>query len=214
MNIFGRLKRTLLIFMFMIILLLFSPMNCTEVSSNKINPAITTISYNKPLPDYPNRTDIWEPVEQNYVQKSTPPNDSKKTYMDADCITARGSKAYQLKSQYILDYSTGIWTVDGCYCVAVGSYYTRKIGTKFTIVLTNGRFIPCILADCKQNGHTDSTGRQNPNGSVVEFIVNTSSLSSTARNMGDCSYCTSYWDCDIDYILMEDDNKNDQNTGL
>lgn len=194
-------RRIALVLIF-VISLVISSISETEVYGSNLETISYKMETNLSFPDYPDRTDIWQPIEFG-IRMETPPNDFKKSYMDADCITSRGSKAYNLKSKYLLDYSTGIWTVNGRYCAAVGSYYTRDIGRYFTIVLTNGRMIPCILADCKQDGHTDPTHRQNPNGSVVEFIVNTSSLPLTARKMGDCSYCTSYWDCDIDYILLE-----------
>ena len=56
------------------------------------------------------------------IEKDVPPNNSFKSYMDADTITSRNTDQYKLKAKYIIDQQTGIWTVDERYCIAVGSY--------------------------------------------------------------------------------------------
>lgn len=122
------------------------------------------------------------------IEKDVLPNNSFKSYMDADTITSRNTDQYKLKAKYVLDPQTGIWTVDERYCIAVGSYYTQSIGTYIDVVMENGNVLQCILGECKRNRDTDHTNRQNPNGSVVEFIVDTSSMPSMVRKMGDCSY--------------------------
>lgn len=137
-----------------------------------------------------------------YLQKPAPGGSSFKPYMDANTLTSRGSDQYKLKTKYELDSKTGIWTVDGRYCVALGSYYTTEIGTYVDIVLANGTIIPCILADCKADQHTDSTNRQNPNGSVVEFIVNEGSLCRKARKRGDCSHSMDGWKGDVAGVVV------------
>lgn len=137
-----------------------------------------------------------------YLQKPAPGGSHFKPYMDANTLTSRGSDQYKLKTKYELDSKTGIWTVDGRYCVALGSYYTTEIGTYLDIVLANGTIIPCILADCKADQHTDSTNRQNPNGSVVEFIVNEGSLCRKARKRGDCSLSMDGWKGDVKGVIV------------
>ena len=122
------------------------------------------------------------------TEKDVPPNNSFKSYMDADTITSRNTDQYKLKAKYVIDEQTGIWTVDERYCLAVGSYYTQSIGTYIDVVMENGSTLHCILGECKRNRDTDYTNRQNPNGSVVEFIVNISSMPSMVRKMGNCSY--------------------------
>lgn len=125
---------------------------------------------------------------EDYTEKDVPENNGFKSYMDAKCITSKSSPQYQLKSSYLLA-DNGIYTVNGRYCVAVGSYYTTEIGTLIDLIMDNGSIVPCILADCKSDTHTDiETHRQNVNGSIVEFIVSTSDLDSIAKKMGDCSY--------------------------
>ena len=61
---------------------------------------------------------------------------------------------------------------DGYYCVALGSFYGRQIGTKYYIELSNGRTLRCILGDQKQDRHTDKKNQYAvKNGDIVEFIV-------------------------------------------
>ena len=124
--------------------------------------------------------------------------------MDADTITSRNTDQYKLKAKYIIDEQTGIWTVDERYCIAVGSYYTQSVGTYIDIVMENGSTLHCILGECKRNRDTDHTNRQNNNGSVVEFIVNTSSMPSMVRKMGNCSYACEEMKGEIKSIIVYD----------
>lgn len=142
-------------------------------------------------------------VEQSLgKQLDVPSNNSFKSYMDGDRIKSESSDQYKLKDKYILDSKTGVWTVDQRYCIAVGSYYTKQIGTYIDVVMENGSTLKCILAECKSDIDTDSTNRQNPNGSVIEFVVNTSSLPSIARQMGNCSYADESMFGEIQSIIV------------
>ena len=136
------------------------------------------------------------------IEKDVPPNNSFKSYMDADTIRSRNTDQYKLKAKYIIDEQTGIWTVDGRYCIAVGSYYTRSIGTYIDVVMENGNVLQCILGECKRNRDTDYINRQNPNGSVVEFIVDISSMPTMVRKMGDCSYADESMVGEIQSIIV------------
>ena len=138
------------------------------------------------------------------TEKDVPSNNSFKSYMDADTITSRNTDQYKLKDKYVIDEQTGIWTVDERYCIAVGSYYTQSIGTYIDVVMENGSTLHCILGECKRNRDTDYTNRQNQNGSVVEFIVNTSSMPSMVRKMGNCSYACEEMKGEIKSIIVYD----------
>ena len=131
--------------------------------------------------------------------KSVPDQNGFFSYMDADCITSVGTDQHEMKSKYRLD-SSGIWTYDGRWCIAVGSYYTTKVGQYVDIVLKNGTTITGILADCKADKDTDSTRRQNANGSIVEFVVNESNLSSEVKKHGSCAYAYPQWQSEVDHI--------------
>lgn len=115
-----------------------------------------------------------------------------KSYEDADCITDSSSVAQgRLKRRYHLDTHSGVWMVGNRYCVAIGSYYTKKIGVKVDLVLSDHgkrRTLKCITADSKADRDTVNQHRVHSDGSLAEFVVKTSSLPKMARRMGDVSY--------------------------
>lgn len=127
-----------------------------------------------------------------YKIYSSPSNNSFKSYEDADCITDSTTLPHgRLKKKYHLDQSSGVWMIDNRYCIAVGSYYTDKLGVKIDLVLShNGRkhTLRCITADSKADKDTVNNHRVHKDGSVVEFIVKTNYLPYKARYMGDVSY--------------------------
>ena len=127
-----------------------------------------------------------------YISYQSPSASTFKSYEDADCITDSTKLAQgRLKKKYHLDKS-GVWMVGNRYCIAVGSYYTKKIGVKIDLVLSsrNGRkhTLKCITADSKDDSDTVNNHRVHKDGSVVEFVVNTNKLSKKVRLMGDISY--------------------------
>lgn len=134
----------------------------------------------------------------DYVEYTAPGGHHPKSYMDWDCITSRSSKQYKLKqSSYIGKY--GIIMNEGRYCVALGSGFIKNgVGTKFDLVLENGTIIKCVAGDMKADAHTDGSNRiTSHDGSIAEFIVNTSSLVNEARRMGDISYSCPEWNSEI-----------------
>ena len=126
-------------------------------------------------------------AKKKYVVKSCPSN-TNKSYMDYKCITDKSSKQYKLQNKAKTDKKTGIRIVKGRYCIAVGSYYSKKIGTKLDLVMKNGKVIKCILADVKSDSDTINKHRQHRDGSIVEFIVDTKKIPRIVRLMGDISY--------------------------
>ena len=128
-----------------------------------------------------------------YKSYSSPSSNTFKSYEDADCITDCTKLSHgRLKKKYRLDYQSGVWMVGNRYCIAVGSYYTNKVGVKIDLVLSsrNGRkhTLKCITADSKADKDTIKNHRIHKDGSVAEFVVKTSSLPKKARLMGDISY--------------------------
>ena len=62
---------------------------------------------------------------------SSPSSNSFKSFEDADCITDSKKLAHgRLKRKYHLDYHSGVWMIGNRYCIAVGSFYTNKVGVK------------------------------------------------------------------------------------
>ena len=138
-----------------------------------------------------------------FVDYDVPKNNTIKSYMDYRFISAKSSDQYRLQKSLGYTGNYGIRMVGERYCVAVGSYYTTTIGQYIDIELENGNVIQGILADCKDDAHTDETNRINPNGSVVEFVVDTDVLDHTAKIMGDISYVNN-WNSKIVNIKVYD----------
>ena len=127
-----------------------------------------------------------------YISYQSPSSNTFKSYEDAECITDSSKLAQgRLKKKYHLDKS-GIWMVGNRYCIAVGSYYTKKIGVKIDLVLShNGRkhTLKCITADSKDDSDTVNNHRVHKDGSIVEFVVKSSALNKKARyTWGNISY--------------------------
>lgn len=139
----------------------------------------------------------------SYNNMSVPSINSIKSYMDYRCITLKSSRQYALQNSLAYTGEQGIRMVGDRYCIAVGSYYTTTIGQYIDVELENGKVIKGILADCKDDKHTDSTNRINPNGSVVEFVVDTDALDKTAKKTGDISYVNG-WNSKIINIKVYD----------
>lgn len=146
--------------------------------------------------------------ENSYIVLDVPNSKNFKSYMDAKTITNKNTTQYQLKYSYELDYNTGIYTVNGRYCAALGSYYTKNIGTYFDVVMKSGNIIPCILADCKADKHTDELNQYTvSNNSIVEFVVDANTVSSILKeikgsNTGDISHLGDIFEEELDYIKI------------
>lgn len=128
-----------------------------------------------------------------YKSKSAE-GDKRKTFMDYRTITDKGSPQYRLqKNCAYTDTSTGIRMVDGRYCIALGSYYTHKVGRYVDLVLENGTVLKCILGDRKADKDTLNDHSIHTDGSISEFIVDENYVPILARQMGDMSYAVDGW---------------------
>ncbi len=131
--------------------------------------------------------------EAKYKEHKSPSGNAFKSCEPAGCITDRLSLPQgRLKQSYRLDRKSGVYMVGDRYCVALGSYYTTKIGAKVDLVLSyKGKrsVLKCILADQKANRDTIKNHRVHLDGSVAEFVVNSNAMPRYARyTMGDVSY--------------------------
>ena len=115
-----------------------------------------------------------------------------KSYMD---LTAMGKDTVRRKfieNKGHID-ENGIWKIGQYYCVAMGQYYTGKgsnfdLGRTFQITLDTRVVLNVVITEAKAlNDTTDNYKVDKNNGSIIEFIVNTSRLNSTARRMGSLS---------------------------
>ena len=107
-----------------------------------------------------------------------------KSYENYKNITNTSSPQYALQQEaYTGNY--GIRMVGDRYCVAMGSYWAKKIGTKLDIYLESGELIKVILGDNKQDQHTlhdRKVGADNKD--VLEFIVDVDQIPEKVKNCG------------------------------
>lgn len=138
-----------------------------------------------------------------YEEFDVPSNSGFKSFMDYRCITSTGSKQYRLQHSVAYTGKYGIRQIDGRYCVAIGSHFTTDIGRYFDLVLENGTVIPCVLGDAKADQDTDASNIITAhNGCLSEFIVDTPSLHSGAKQMGNISYCNENWNSPVEKIRV------------
>ena len=148
---------------------------------------------------------ISVPETKPYITKYVPSNNSFKSYMGYKAITSKSSPQYKLQLQaYTGEYGIRMVNIDGenRYCIALGSFYTTKIGTKIDVVMANGNILKCILGDMKANIHTDAQNIRARDGSVVEFIIDSTSLHPMARRMGNVSYAAEKFSGEIKEIRV------------
>lgn len=108
---------------------------------------------------------------------------SFKAYEDYKYITNTESLQYKLQQQAWTD-ENGLRRYGDEYMVAVGSYY-GDVGDHIVVTLDTETTLECIIGDSKGKRYYHPCGK---GANVVEFIVDTNFLDSTARKMGDCSY--------------------------
>lgn len=134
--------------------------------------------------------------------KLAPKTSGVKSYMPYKAITSVSSPQYKLQQQAYTG-KHGIRMINGRYCVALGSFYTNRIGQNFDLVLENGTVIPCVLADQKADKDTNGNNQvTSHNGCMSEFIVDSNSLDRTAKKMGDISYCEECWKSPVKQIIL------------
>ena len=112
-----------------------------------------------------------------------------KRYEDFTAISDTSSKQYQLLQKGVRE-SNGLIKVDGYVCVALGSRY-GDVGDKFIFILRRAdgtkHAVKVIKADEKQDRHTlNGEGWTDINGNILEMIVDTDQLPSSAKASGDC----------------------------
>lgn len=120
-------------------------------------------------------------------------NSSFKTYMDYRTVTNTNSAQYKYIHKWGWSDNEGFMRCNGerdlgieddYYMIALGSYYGTIIGTKYKITTDTGNVFYGVLADCKDDRHTNSTKQYARNKDVVEFIVNTDKLNSDVKLYG------------------------------
>lgn len=153
------------------------------------------------------KSEFLSDEECTYQDYEVPEYSGKKTYMSYKAITSTGSKQYKLQKDYGYTGEYGVREVDGRFCVALGSYFNTSIGQYFDLILENGVTISCVMADAKADIHTDKNNIFTvANNCASEFVVDTTSLDSMAKRMGDLSYATEDWNSPVATIRVYEEN--------
>lgn len=183
----------------------------TEQSSN--NKIQTQVSDNK-VKFIENNVGQEEQVahQENFVMYSAPATEGFKSYMDYRTITDETSLQYKLQNEYAYtDKESGIRMVGDRYCIALGSYFTTEIGQYVDLILGNGTIIPCILADQKDDAHTDDMNAVTIESDCVsEFIVDSNVLPNMVRLYGDVSRYDESWEARVTQVQVYDKNIFDE----
>lgn len=126
---------------------------------------------------------------QNYLVPNI--NTSFKAYMDYRTITNKTSTQYKLQQQAYTD-NEGFRKIGEDYCIALGKYYSNNCGERFLITTDSGEQFTAIIADIKDNRHTNSTNQyvpmKNGRGNVIEFIIDQNIMNNTTLKRGDISH--------------------------
>lgn len=127
-----------------------------------------------------------------------------KSYMDYSALSRFSQK--ELQDLASTD-ENGFRVLDGRYMVAVGTAVTTKVGDYIVLILENGTRIECIVADIKDDRHTDDSCMvTKENGCVSEFIIDKKVMDSSVLKKGSVSYVFSEWESKVEYIEIEDRN--------
>lgn len=96
-----------------------------------------------------------------------------KSWMSYKAVTAEGTMQYQiLNSENASTDKEGFRRVGKFYCIALGSYYSDLVGTRFKITLEDGTVFYAVLGDQKSDAHTDKKHQYHvKDHSVIEFIM-------------------------------------------
>ncbi len=166
--------------------------------------------------------DIEENLSYEVIANNNPNKDTEKQYREDlfyrsyDIPENTGFKSFmgykkltcwkQKRVQKIAETNEeGIRTVDGRYCIAVGTKFDAPVGQYIDVILENGEVIECVVGDIKADADTDKdnifTGK-----CCSEFIVDTKKIDKEVRYHGDMSYANKKWNSPVCQIKTYDLN--------
>lgn len=133
-----------------------------------------------------------KPKKRKFKKMEVPKHNNFKSYMGYQSITCKASKQYKLQ-QKAKTGKFGIRTVNGRYLIAMGTYYTKNVGDKFDIKLSDGTIIKCMIGDIKSDRHTDAKRqKQRYDGSIIEFICDPAKMPSNVKKAGSYTVCKKF----------------------
>lgn len=146
------------------------------------------------VPNYNKGAEVTTPqvIQNTTYQSYNVPNidTSFMAYMDYRKITDETSVQWKMQQQAYTD-ENGFRKIGEDYCIALGSYYTNyECGIRFKITLVNGYSFTGIIADLKDDRHTDKETHTHikKNGNVVEYIIDKKVMPNEALNLGNLGW--------------------------
>ncbi len=139
-----------------------------------------------------------------YRKYRLPDYPGNKTWMDWRKITAVNSRQYKLQKYAVTAYD-GIRTVNGRYCIAIGTFFNAAVGQYVDLILKNGTTIECIVGDIKDDRDTDENNVFTVHSNCCsEFVVDIEVLTKDVQVSGDTSKLYSNWESPVQYIVVHD----------
>lgn len=183
--------------------------------SNNVSISTTTKPYKRAAAQVVDTSTVEESEDvqqETFTMYVAPATQGFKSYMDYRTITDETSLQYKLQNEYAYtDKESGIRMVGDRYCIALGSYFTTDIGQYVDLILGNGTIIPCILADQKDDAHTDDMNAVTvDSGCVSEFVVDSNVLPDMVRLYGDVSRYDESWEARVTQVQVYDKNIFDE----
>jgi len=177
------------------------PADLKSIALIKPSEVLKQIFYDEsvvaPKDNKPSSTELKSSVEVKpvkMVSRGLPRgiDNSFKSYMGYKSITSKSSDQWKLQQLCTTD-SQGFRRYENeFYVVAMGHYYSHKVGAKFLVTFDTGKQIKVIVGDVKMRQHTNDTFQYvESNGNMLEFIVNSKKISKLIKDTGDVSNCES-----------------------
>lgn len=138
------------------------------------------------------KTDKWE-VNEELPLPSMPSN--MKYCTDYRWYGIEGTPHNKMQNLSYTD-EIGCRRYNNDYCVALGSFYSERIGDRFEITLENGNVFTIITGDMKADCDTDITNMYTPCvnyeneycANIIEFIIDEEIISDEVCNYGSLDY--------------------------
>lgn len=114
--------------------------------------------------------------------------------------------------------SIGCRRFNNDYIVALGTFYTEKIGDRFEITLANGNVFTVIFGDSKADKDTDSThmyapcplyGTDEPGANLLEFIIDEDIMAKECYEYGGIDYYEDFRSDVVKMVYLGRDNSAD-----
>lgn len=159
------------------------------------------------------KTDKWE-INEEVPLPSMPSN--MKYCVDYRWYGIEGTPHNRMQNLSYTD-EIGCRRYNNDYCIALGSFYSERIGDRFEITLENGNVFTVITGDMKADCDTDITNMYTPCinyeneycANIVEFIIDEEVISNDIYNYGSLDYLEGFKGDIVKMVYLGRDNSMD-----